>query len=185
MSTSQSSIFRTLSQNGIVQSSRIPLCSKIQKKKGFLTSVAQWVTNPNSTSSNTQQSIPLGISIPPSALSGPATTMPGPSMPPSSSLTSPNIAANNPHPIVSSNFGRDNRLYALFGVHGGRKTLELGQIPCNNSGNVFLRNLRETYRDLRGFRRVWLSFWQFNHCDFVKVIRPFSEITHSSSSCPF
>lgn len=183
MSTSQSKIFRKLSKDGIAPSSRIPLCSKIQKKRGFLTSVAQWITNPNSSSSNTQQSIPSGISTPPSALIGPTTSMPGPrNRPPPSSLTSRNIAANNPHTIVSID-PPDNSLRTLFGVHGGRKTLELGQI-CN-SGYGFLRELRETYRNLRGFRRVLLSFWQFSHCDFVKVIRAFSDVALSSSSCAF
>ncbi len=174
MSTSQSRIFQKLSENRIAQPSQIPLCSKV-RKRGFLTSIAQWTTNPNSTSSNTQQSIPSGISTSPSAPIGPATAGPGPNSRPSSSSPSfPNIAANNPHTIVSSNLRRDNRLWTLFGVHGGRKTLELGQICSDNSGKGFLRKLQDNYRDLRGFRRIWFSFWQFSHCDFVKVIRPFS-----------
>ncbi|MCJ1347669.1 hypothetical protein MMC31_005897 [Peltigera leucophlebia] len=169
MSTSQSSIFRKLSENMIAQSTRIPLCSKMRKKKGFLTFVPRWAPNPNSTSSNSQQSIPLGISTPPSALSGLLSAMSGPrSRLPPSSLTSPNIVANNPRTIVSSNLRVYNRLWTLFGVHGGRKTLELGQICSNNSGDGFLSKLRETYRDLRGFRRFWFSCWQFSHCDFVK-----------------
>lgn len=172
MSTSQMSIFQKLSQNGIAQPSRLPLCSKIQKKKGFLTSAAQWITNPNPTSSNTQQPNPLGTSTPPSAPSRPATAMlESGSRPSSPSPTSPNFIPNNPYANVSSNF-HHNRLWTLFGVHGGRKTLELGQICSNNSDNVFLRQLRETYRDLRGFWRVWFSFWQFSHCDFVKVNLP-------------
>ncbi len=184
MSKSQSIIFRKLSKDGTAQSSRIPLCSKMRKKKGFLTSVVQWTTNFNSTSSNTQQSISLGASTTPPALSRPATAMPGPrSRPSSSSLTSPNIVANNPYKNVSSNIRHENRLWTLFGVHGGRKTLELGQI-CN-SGYGFLRKLRETYRELRGFPRLWFSFCQFSHCDFVKVICPFSEVAFPSSSCLF
>ena len=186
MSTSQSNIFQGLSKDSIAHPSRIPLCRKIQKKRGFLTSVARWTTNPNSTSGNTQNSIPSGISAPPSALSRPTASVPGPSSrPPPFSLGDPNTVANNPYTLVPSNSGRDNRLWTLFGVHGGRKTLELGQIRSNNSGYRFLRNLRETYRDLRGFWRVWFSFWQFSHCDFVKVIRPFSEVALSSSSCAF
>lgn len=176
MSTSQSIIFRKLSKNRIAQSSRIALCSKI-KKGGFLASIAQWTTNPNSASSSTHQSIPSSISTPLSMPSRPVSAMRGQKFrPPSSSATSPNIGANNHHTIVSIpiNFSLDNGLWALFGVHGGRKTLELGQIYSDNSEIEFLRKLRETYRELRGFRRVWFSFWQFSHCDFVKVIRPFS-----------
>lgn len=174
MSTSQSRIFQKLSKNSISQPSQIPLCSKVQKK-GFLTSVAQWITNPSSASRNTQQSTPSGMSTPPSAHIRPATAGPGPiTRPLSSAPPSPNIITNNPHTSVSSNFRGDNRLWTLLGVHGGRKTLELGQICSDNSGIGFLRKLRETYRNLRGFRRVWFSFWQFSHCDFVKVICPFS-----------
>ena len=174
MSTSQSKIFQKLSKSSIARSSQIPLCSKVQKR-GFLTSVAQWMTYPNSASSNTQQSTPSGMSTSPSALIGPATTGPGPiTRPTPSASSSPNIVANNPHTIASSNFRHNNRLWTLFGVHGGRKTLELGQICSDNSGKGFVRKLRETYRNLRGFRRVWFSFWQFSHCDFVKVIFPFS-----------
>ena len=166
MSTSQMGIFQKLSQNGITQPSRLPLCSKIQKTKGFLTSAAQWITNPNPTSSNTQQPNPLVTSTPPSAPSRSATAMPeSGSRPSSPSPTSPNFIPNNP-------YAHHNRLWTLFGVHGGRKTLELGQICSNNSDNGFLRQLRETYRDLRGFWRVWFSFWQFSHCDFVKVNLP-------------
>lgn len=186
MSTSQMSIFQKLAQNAIVQPSRLPLCSKIRKKKGFLTSAAQWITNPNPTSSNTQQPNPWERSTPPSAPSRPATAMLGPGNRPSSSSPKfPNTVPNNPYANVSSNFHHNNRLWTLFGVHGGRKTLELGQISSNNSGNGFLRQLRETYRDLRGFWRFWFSFWQFSHCDFVKVNFARSLILPCSQLIPF
>lgn len=182
---SQSSIFRKLSESSIAQSSRKPLCSKM-RKIGFLTSLTQWITNPNPTSSTNQQSIPLGISTPSSVLSRPAAAMTRQGgTPPSSSLTSQKIVANNPYPSVSINILPERRLWTLFGVHGGRKTLEPGQICTDSSGSGFLKNLRKTYRDLRGFWRVWFSFWQFSHCDFVKVIRPFSQVTFYSCSCPF
>lgn len=172
MSKSQSIIFQKLSKNNISQPSQIPLCSKV-RKNGVKTSVAKWITNPDSASSNAHQSTPSGMSTSISALIG--TTGPGPmTRPPPSAYSSPNIVANNPHTIASSNFRDNNRLWVLFGVHGGRKTLELGQICSDNSDKGFVRKLRETYRNLRGFRRVWFSFWQFHYCDFVKVIRSFS-----------
>lgn len=61
--------------------------------------------------------------------------------------------------------------FILFGVHGGRRTLELAQIDVANhqDDNKLFHDLRKHYRELRGFWRYWLSIWQFKHCSFVKV----------------
>ena len=174
-------IFEKLSQNTVARPSHLPLCSKIRKNKGFLTSAAQWIINPNPT----QQPTPLGTSTPTSVPSRSATTMFGPgNRSSSSSPTSPKIVPINPYANVLSNSHHNKRLWTF---HRERKTLELGQICSNNSGNGFSRQLRETHRDLRGFYRVWFSFWRFSHCGFVKVsffrslILPFSQLIPFSS----
>jgi hypothetical protein len=65
---------------------------------------------------------------------------------------------------------QNDELWILFGVQAGRKTLELVKI-CGKQyrNNGFIEQLRKIHKKKRGFWRSLLSFWRFNHCDFVKV----------------
>lgn len=84
---------------------------------------------------------------------------------------SPRIVVSSQRTSATGFIGQNKRLWTLFGVHGGRKTLGLIQI-CSADylpHNGFFKTLQETYRDLRGFWRAWFSFWKFSHCDFVKI----------------
>lgn len=66
---------------------------------------------------------------------------------------------------------QSNDLRILFGIQVNGQTPRLIEIPllqCSE-GALFSR-LRTTYRQTRGLWRLWLSFWQFSHCDFVKVM---------------
>jgi hypothetical protein len=61
-------------------------------------------------------------------------------------------------------------LRILFGVQAERRTLELVQIKDGDYvDDSFFIHLRSIHRTVRGFCKHWFSFWQFNHCDFVKV----------------
>jgi hypothetical protein len=61
-------------------------------------------------------------------------------------------------------------LRILFGVPMGLKTLHVIPIPVKSQpGDKVLPLLQEQYRRIRGRWRVWFSFWQLSHCDFVKV----------------
>jgi hypothetical protein len=85
---------------------------------------------------------------------------------------SPPAVSNNQGGVqVNVSAGTSNELYVLFGVNGPRRSLELAQIDVLKLGDdgAFFRALRDKYRQLRGFWRYWLSIWQLNHCDFVRV----------------
>lgn len=82
------------------------------------------------------------------------------------------IATSNPPAGQTSiNMPQMNESFVLFGVKGTRRTLELAQInvrKCMNDDALF-GDMRNRYRELRGFLRYWFSIWRFSHCDFVKV----------------
>ena len=133
----------------------------------------RWCQHTVPLSTKTQRYIPPGMKSE-SVVSSQPTSTPAPSgsraplpqsHPARSSVIGPQIEAQ------SNNSPETNKLWTLFGIQARRKTLELTQIgdqdyPCNG----FFRKLRETYKDIRGFWRLWFSFWQFSHCNFVKVI---------------
>ena len=84
----------------------------------------------------------------------------------------PNLASTNQQGIkVNLPTGTNHELFVLFGVDGARRTLELAQIDVSKhlDDGSFFRDLRQQYKELRGFWRYWLSIWQLQYCDFVKV----------------
>ena len=64
-----------------------------------------------------------------------------------------------------------NELRVLFAIQGSRQTLELAQIDTvkHTQDDSFFSQMKEDYKEHRGFFRYWLSFWRFRHCTFVKV----------------
>jgi hypothetical protein len=72
---------------------------------------------------------------------------------------------------VNINIAGNTELFVLFGVKGWRRTLELAQIDVSKhmDDDTFFQALLKEYRNCRGFLRYWLSVWQFQYCDFVKV----------------
>ncbi|KAF4631646.1 hypothetical protein G7Y89_g6486 [Cudoniella acicularis] len=90
----------------------------------------------------------------------------------SGSPTSAPDLGNNTHQGVQINVteSTNKKSFVLFGVQGGRRTLELAQIniSTNTDDCIFFKDLRATYRKHRGFWRYWLSIWQMRYCDFVK-----------------
>jgi hypothetical protein len=66
---------------------------------------------------------------------------------------------------------RQQPRYVVFGVVEARQPSKVATIPCGeqtNDGELF-RDLKRKYRDKRACWRRWLSIWQLDHCDFVKV----------------
>ena len=133
----------------------------------------RWCQYTVPTLTKTQQYIPPGMKSE-SVVSSQSTNTPvslGSRAPPPQSYSAGPSAINPQVEAQSNNSPETNKLWTLFGIQAKRKTLELTQIgdkdyPCNG----FFRKLRETYKDARGFWRLWFSFWQFSHCNFVKVI---------------
>jgi hypothetical protein len=80
---------------------------------------------------------------------------------------------------VAINRRQLGELFVLFGVKGRRQTLELAQLNVSDYANdsMFFQALSSEYKNLRGFLRYWLSIWQLQHCDFVKVRSSRSLIT--------
>jgi hypothetical protein len=88
-------------------------------------------------------------------------------------MTAPRISSSQAALQVNINSRSANELFILFGVEGGRQTLEFAQLDVTRQDDaMFFRALKERYRELRGFWRYWLSVWQLNHCDFVQVCSP-------------
>lgn len=61
--------------------------------------------------------------------------------------------------------------WVLIGVQGSSRTLKPTQVPIYEStmDYSFFRALRERYCRRRGMLRLWLSIWQLEHCEVVKV----------------
>lgn len=87
-----------------------------------------------------------------------------------STLSKPALS-NQQTVSTSIDMPSNNESFVLFGVKGTRRTLELAQINTRKCMNDFalFRDMRQRYRELRGFLRYWFSIWRFSHCDFVKV----------------
>ena len=133
----------------------------------------RWCQYTVPTLTKTQQYIPPGMKSESVVSSQSTSTLVslGSRVPPPQSYSAGPSAINPQVEAQSNNSPETNKSWTLFGIQAKRKTLELTQIgdkdyPCNG----FFRKLRETYKDARGFWRLWFSFWQFSHCNFVKVI---------------
>jgi hypothetical protein len=115
-----------------------------------------------------------------SSSSSSATTSSGTSLPTNNTPTQTGGAnipcqslslSNQQSCLTGLNTATFNQLFILFGVKGPRRTLELAQIDTKRytDDRTFFRDLRQKYRELRGFWRYWFSVWRLRHCDFVKV----------------
>lgn len=74
--------------------------------------------------------------------------------------------------------------YIFLVATTGRHTLK--QLPSLYlSTDEFGQELRQVYRELKGFWRSWFSPHGFSHCDFVRVshcLHPLLDMIHSSDS---
>jgi len=63
--------------------------------------------------------------------------------------------------------------WVLLGVSGSRQIFEIAHLDTKATrmprDGDFFRTLRKEYTKIRGSFRQYLSVWQLNHCDFVKV----------------
>jgi hypothetical protein len=172
MSTSRANIVERQSRKRGTSSLWIGTRQSMRGKPVALTSAKELSNHASSSSSKTQKYIPPGASSlcpVPSRLTSTSATPSNAAV--TSQLTTLRTDQTNRQVGATSNGGILNKeLWILFGVQAGRKTLELCQISTEDYSELgFFQKLVETYRVARGFWRVWFSFWQFSHCEFVKV----------------
>jgi hypothetical protein len=137
-----------------------------------------------SSSSNAQKYTPSGGYVPSSG-NNTHGSQPGGHGPVQPVLDVPPTANTS---ITNAN-GSKKGLWVIFGVNGPRTTPELDQIGDQHlaSDPIFLRKLRRKHRELRGWPRIYLSYWQLNHWEFVKVkldpsLSPNVQRTHTHAS---
>ena len=84
------------------------------------------------------------------------------------------VTPHDGHTPMPSGSGPGKQLWVIFGAEGPRITLELDQIGNDDlhSDPRFLRKLRRRHHQLRGWLRLYFSFWRLSYWEFVKVRFP-------------
>lgn len=157
ISSSQHQIIQTLQHAQSV----LPyanVCQKIRRGPGFLQHLVTWF-RPK-----------LDSTLPLSQLTNRAAGPQG-----TQESTGPEEISDRRQPAeeTSQSHNREHAdLRILFGVQASRKTLELIQITDGEyTRDGFFVHLRNRHKVCRGPWRHLLSFWQFSHCDFVRVCK--------------
>jgi hypothetical protein len=127
----------------------------------------------------------VGWNQPPGVANSPSSSVlcsTSPTTQPSSGIASmraPSVQMCRPGTSTTGNGGvpvsipssSNSELFIIFGVEGGRRTLEIAHLNTLKlkDDSEFFKHLCREYRRLRGYLRRWFSIWQLRYCDFVKV----------------
>ena len=87
--------------------------------------------------------------------------------------------SNNNHTSAQDRANLMHPLWLLFGVSGNRVTVKHGQVDKHSlaSDPVFLRSLQKRHNELRGWPRLYLTFWKLSYWNFVRVSIPTLDTT--------
>jgi hypothetical protein len=125
------------------------------------------ITTSSGVSSSAQKYTPSGGSVPSPSVNNTQGSQPGGNGPLQPVLD----VAPAVNTTTASGIGMYKQFWVILGVNGPRRTPNLDQIGDHHlaSDPIFLRKLRQKHRELRGWARMYLSYWQLNHWEFVKV----------------
>jgi hypothetical protein len=149
-----------------------PLCASlqpsVQEGRRQRTNPVQGSAQPSATVSSAQSKYtPAGVSAAVYQNSGQ-----GISSPNSAATGSVGVATGSGgQASLSKNSGLSKSLWIVFGVEGPESTPEVDQVGKGDiqSDRLFVKELRSRHRQLRGWVRLYLSFWRLNHWEYVKV----------------
>ncbi|CZR58307.1 uncharacterized protein PAC_08199 [Phialocephala subalpina] len=146
---------------GLKSTGKLGLASFVQAASNIALETYHSYTSSGNGSSTASVGAEQSSSSSPRQSGSQTTTSPGSSQP--SSLPSQQGVQMDPSDATNI------QLFILFGVKGTRRTTELAQLDTKKycDDNVFFRDLRQRYKDMRGFWRYWFSFERVRADRFV------------------